>query len=328
MNAKTQPNWPKTRDGITDWQAVFEDPDNGYISRVLRSGDRHALRAAVLVAIESLFSRKEDRVEVTVFAAQLEKVFATGDFQQTKEAIATLMRGIKAQRIDKAASHAAKLRQGHKVERRTKTHGDSGLTMAPFKALGLNRKEAGILFGTFFAAVAACLLALGMLVLVQYLDQAQAEKPQVPLVAHVKAPTVNPTATKRVLVQAPRESEDYQFRVNAQPIHLTIAPDHGRPFKALYLPTLYLVNDNERLTLCRNWPRVLDALNVALSRIHPAQELAGAVHLERANRLAATVINQTVGLDLVSWVSFEHASDPSQLIGRSTKACVVERTKG
>jgi len=329
MSKRPTPVWPKTREGEVDWQAVFENPEDGYIPRVQRASDPHALRAAVLVAIESLFSRKEDRADVKEFAAKLEKIFATGGLKQTKEAVTTLMRGIKDQRIEKSAQHAAKVRAGKKTERRLEGDSRTGLTMVPFKALGLNKREAGILFGTLFAALFACVLGVGLLIGLQYIDQLFDEKPKAkePKVTHVTAPEDKPDRPKKDIITQPSEDVAYEFRVDAPPLFMSIKPDGKRSTRLLYLPTLYLMSDEERLTLCRNWPKVLDALNVTLSRIHPVQEKASAKRLAKANRLAAKVINQTIGLDLVTWVSFVLLEDPSQITGRSTKACVVERTR-
>ena len=332
MKTSPKSSWPKTREGVTDWQAVFEDPESGYIPRVERATDPHALRAAVLVAIENLFTRKEDKKDVAAFAAELQIIFAKGDIAEIKTAVATLMRGIKSQRIEKAARYVEKQRQGKKAERRVEKNGGSGLTMAPFKALGLNRKETGILFGSFFVAAVACLLGFGVLVFVQYLDGEMADGPKgkadnakPPEVTHVKAVEEAPRKPSEMIIQKPRDDLGYQFRVDGPPLYITVHPEGRRAFKALYLPTLFLVSDEERLHLCRNWPKVLDALNVTLSRVHPARALATDKHLNKANRLAAKVINQTIGLDLVSWVTYEVVKDTSQLVARSRKACVVEK---
>jgi len=50
--------WPKTPDGTTDWEVVFEDPQTGFIQLIAQSPSAETLRLTTTVVIDKLFTRR------------------------------------------------------------------------------------------------------------------------------------------------------------------------------------------------------------------------------------------------------------------------------
>ncbi len=99
-------NWPKTPDGVTDWQVVFEDGQSGLIGLVTQARSTDALSQSTAVLIEKLFTRKNDAAEVARYMKQLDAIIAA-ELDGTKASITGLLRQIKQDRIKKADRYVA-----------------------------------------------------------------------------------------------------------------------------------------------------------------------------------------------------------------------------
>ncbi|MCW9035262.1 MAG: hypothetical protein OQJ97_13655 [Rhodospirillales bacterium] len=323
-------SWPKTYEGVVDWEKVFEHPEAGFIPCIKNAQDPASLKTAVLTTIEKLFTRKGDKEEILGFVTDLENIFANCDFVETRSAVIVLLRNIKEHRIQKCDEYLLNKHMDEAQERRTNKKDGNGLSLAPFKFVKLTPQETGVMFGSFTFAIAACVMGLIALVgFDSFLGLFTAEN-STPQVKHIQAEEVG-TAPKqgvmdKVTIAKPQaelpKDVGYSYKIKAPAIYLTVKPDGRRSYRTLYQPTIFLINDEEKTTLCRNWPMVLDALNQVLYRVHPKQEEASEQHLTRANRLAAKVINRTIGLDTVTWVSYKPTDEHNAAVD-SARICRV-----
>jgi len=324
--------WPRTSDGIVDWTTVFEHPTRGLIVAIQNTDSTTTLQKSVLETVEALFSRKSDKEEVGIFISELETIFTTYDFEDTKSAIGDLFRQIKTERVRKANEYVRAKNKGKPKERRQK--GGKGSNLSSFK---LNKKERGVLLGSF--TITLSVVAVGLMAFIginMIVDGLPSWMPSVNVVTYEAPKEVAPRETRAKVtapakeveeskIEAEKAEPEYAYRVNAPAIYMTVHPEGKRSYRALYQPILYLNETDDRSKLCKNWPIVVDALNLALSRVHPDHSMATESHLGKANRIAAKAINQTVGNDLVTWVKYNHAASPADLKVSRGGHCWIEK---
>lgn len=117
----SKPAFPQTPDGVTDWDRVFEHPEDGLIAVIASAPNAAALRNCLLVVIRQLYTRKNDELEIAQLTNQIESLFDGADGLPTEAAVG-LLRSIKEQRIAKAEAFLERKRAG-KSERRSKERG-------------------------------------------------------------------------------------------------------------------------------------------------------------------------------------------------------------
>jgi len=101
-------SWPKTADGVIDWEAAFEDPADGLISLISKAKSAHDLRHCTLVVIENLYPRNDDPTEVERFVAEINALLPDDTPRQAlpkiTDSVVSILRRIKEGRIEKASS--------------------------------------------------------------------------------------------------------------------------------------------------------------------------------------------------------------------------------
>ena len=118
MSEPEKRTWPKTPDGVTDWEAVFEDPETGLIPLIAMARSPAALRKSTIVVVERLFVRKDDPAEIENFMAELTRLMpddmAMEGLPRIAETVTAILRQIKEDRKQKAAEfiEAEKRAQG------------------------------------------------------------------------------------------------------------------------------------------------------------------------------------------------------------------------
>ncbi|MBT4933821.1 MAG: hypothetical protein HOL66_16235 [Rhodospirillaceae bacterium] len=128
-------DWPKTDDGTTDWETLFEDEEAGLIALVLTSTSPEQLKERAVNIIQAIFTRKPDTKIISKVMVYLNKLIpedADGERLATmKSGVQQMLRKVKDDRIKKAAAYvqkkAAKKKKGNpkkKVNRRGSAVGD------------------------------------------------------------------------------------------------------------------------------------------------------------------------------------------------------------
>ncbi len=119
-----KPAFPKTPEGVTDWDKVFEDPDQGLIPAIRKTNSNQQLRSCLTVIVRQLFTRKGDELRVAQLTRQIDDLFQQSPGQMPTDAAIGILRLIKIERQEKARAYLAKKKnnkQKGRTDRRGKT---------------------------------------------------------------------------------------------------------------------------------------------------------------------------------------------------------------
>ncbi|MEQ9555460.1 MAG: hypothetical protein RIG67_06790 [Rhodospirillales bacterium] len=144
----SKPAFPQTPSGVTDWEKVFEDPNEGLIAVVASAPNAAVLKSCLEAVTRQLFTRKGDELEITRVEGEIERMFANaGGGTPTDDAVA-LLRSIKDLRIRKAQEFLAR-KHADAADRRAKEAG-SGVKRLAYLAF----KDPKYLIGATVAMLA------------------------------------------------------------------------------------------------------------------------------------------------------------------------------
>ena len=111
MQPADDDTWPKTSDGTTDWDLVFDDPKSGLIPLIKKAHSPEVLKGCAVVVIEKLFTRKDDGPTVREFLHELNDIVpddgAEDEFEAMRGGVIALMNRIREERKAKAAVYRA-----------------------------------------------------------------------------------------------------------------------------------------------------------------------------------------------------------------------------
>jgi len=112
--------WPKTPDGTTDWQVVFEDPTAGFIPLILKGQSPEAIKMGATVIIQKLFTRRNDVDLCAQYITRLGDIITTadGDMERISFRVSMLLREIKDERIELARVYVERKQAGAALDRR------------------------------------------------------------------------------------------------------------------------------------------------------------------------------------------------------------------
>ena len=180
--SKPNLNWPKTADGTTDWEVVFEDAGTGFVSLIAQARTAEALRECTKLVILKLFTRDSDGAMVEKFTADLDVIISAmsgpDELVDTRDRVIGLLREIKGDRLQRAEAYVALKKAKKDVERR---HIRKGSTLRSLTAA--RRIET---FQKYYKGfVAACLVLLAVLVggVVYLTDLPTGDRPEGEVVA-------------------------------------------------------------------------------------------------------------------------------------------------
>jgi len=132
MDETSNKHWPKTPDGVTDWEQVFEDPETGLIAIACRPATPEELKSTVIVIIKKLFKRDSDQALAGKLITYVDKVIPDGApigaMDTLRANTEKVMRRIKEDRIKRATAYAEAMKakavdvsSGQRGERRSGT---------------------------------------------------------------------------------------------------------------------------------------------------------------------------------------------------------------
>jgi len=338
MSTNTTPKWPKTTDGTTDWEAVFEDPTGGLIQLVVQAQSVDALDECTRVVIQSLFTRKGDEAEVRRSLVALDAIMTGGressDVIEVRAAVENLLRRIKGERIDKARTYIAQKRGKQALERRA---GAFGLPKVPLIAaatavvlIGAALVSAWLLSGPDASMQSAAVSSdagdagdAGNQVAKTDVPAPEVKKPapkKAEKPGRVKSRPNKPKAKAKPAAAKPA----YPQAVLLKPLYWTYKSKSNRPGYVSYQPFIVVADRRHYQTVCVNAPWVTDAIYVTLSRIHPTDRLASARELSRAGQSSAKKINGRYGKGTVGDISFVANSD--HRFRSSVMRCALENS--
>ncbi len=304
--------WPKTPDGTTDWERVFEDPNTGIIPLINSARTTLALRESAVAVISMLYNRKSDLTEAQQMTREMDKrIAAASDVIEARAVIIGALHIIKDRRIALAKKFVAEKKR--EAARTAESEADS---LTPMREAGLSagagRKKLVI------GAVAAVLVVVagGSFLL-------SSDPPDTPEVGSADAakneitkeePAIQPTTTepprsptKPPAAEPAPELNPLDFTV--KPIYWTGAAAAGRQ-KHLYAPTLRATDDKAVRLICLRLPQVVEAVQLRFLSEHPPDRKATAAELDTIGGRTARAINEKFGKPVIDEIRFTPGTGP------------------
>lgn len=121
MADHSKASWPKTPDGTTDWEAVFEDPHIGFVTLMKRGQTPDAVEKTAAVILKKLFSRRNDLDLCKQHIHRLETTISThkDNLPAIYQDIAVQLREVKIDRIQLARAFVERKAAGAAIDRRS-----------------------------------------------------------------------------------------------------------------------------------------------------------------------------------------------------------------
>jgi len=289
MADQSKASWPKTSDGTTDWEAVFEDPNTGFISLVSRTQSATMAEKTATVIIQKLFTRRNDLDLCKQNIHRLGTIVAThkDDLGRIHEDVAVLMREIKNERIELARVFIERKKAGAAIDRR------AGLW-----------SNASSLFKPKFLIPIIGVLATALASVVYVMMQSSPPP----------APTGNtdPFAQNTYGTVQPMDPNQFNSKpdVKADPIAIwlktvrwPITPQtSGDPAK-FYSVTLYVDSHGIRAAVCDRAPSVTDRIIVSFGKTMPPDRDARVDEIAAAEDEIKSALNTLLSDDFIGKVT-------------------------
>lgn len=282
--------WPKTPDGTTDWEYVFEDQSSGFIPMISQAKSPEALKMVATVILQKLFTRKNDIDERTRLIALLEHTIAAGgDYNAMLLKVGDLMREIKEERIEKARVYITRQRAGAAIDRR------SGLL---WKIDNLLKPAVLIPVGGLFVLLLAGLVYFMLQSTLGPIDVAEAEA-QAEQAAKDEAEEAAEEAAAKEGDEAPPEPLPILFKSVRWPS----ANPYSTERPQYYSVVLYVMEWDHKTTICRRLPTVMDRFYTSFSEIMPSNRAPRDDETEALKKEIKGAINAMLPADYVTEVA-------------------------
>ena len=350
--SKPNLNWPKTADGTTDWEVVFEDAGTGFVSLIAQARTAEALRECTKLVILKLFTRDSDGAMVEKFTADLDVIISAmsgpDELVDTRDRVIGLLREIKGDRLQRAEAYVALKKAKKDVERR---HIRKGSTLRSLTAA--RRIET---FQKYYKGfVAACLVLLAVLVggVVYLTDLPTGDRPEGEVVAEKEVEPA-PQERKKPAVESKKDGTRFSLNITPdaaepaeddtesavepsppeverpeivmRPINWSIDLPGGRRGMVSYLPRLGVDSEDDTPSVCRMWPRLFDTLNQVFNKRHPKGHMATEDELIGLAGDATRKFNAMFRTPLVKTVRLIPSNDPEFRV-TSTHPCRLDSGK-
>jgi len=307
--------WPKTPDGTTDWEVVFEDLQTGFIQLIAQSPSAETLRLTTTVVIDKLFTRRGDESEVARLKQELETILtAPGDIAAHQAGVSGLLRQIKDVRIEKARVYIERKRAGAAIDRRAGLLWKIDFLLKPKVLLPV-----GITFILLLSGIVYALLqsAIGPSRPAQVATAPSVSEPtpttedqtEKPPAGNPEQPDVQqPQSVAPPVTQLQAPSPDGAPPV-PKPVHIWLQTmrwpltSHSTKDRPQYYAVILNVRDwDSKIAVCRHIANVMDKLYLAFNRVLPQDRKATDAQLAELKRIAPNILNQIFNVKLVDKV--------------------------
>ena len=278
--------WPKTPDGTTDWQVVFEDPDAGFIPLILKGQSPDAIKMGATVIIQKLFTRRNDADLCAQFITRLGDVITTadGDMNRISTAVAALLREIKDERIELAHVYIERKKAGAALDRRASLWWKIDKLLQPKILIPLGGVLVLSLAGLVFMMLQSTL------------------GPTSEVTRGTPGTESQPGATPE---EGADDDDPYAkplpiwFKTLRWPltsVHTTDRPQY-------YSVTLYVRNWDHKIDVCRRLPTVMDRFYQAFNDAMPPRRAAKKKEMRAVERIIKDSINRILPASYVKNVT-------------------------
>lgn len=297
-----KPTFPQTPEGVTDWEKVFEDPNQGLITVIRSAQSADGLRNCMMIVIRQLFTRDDDDLQVAQLTRQLDELLAQSDGALPTDAAITMLRQIKEQRQELARAFlAAKGKKKRKKNRRSR----GGSTKAKYAIYVLFKNP------KYFVSLCVVLLILlgGTITAiivggsvpdtetVEYTfnqTSSQAGRPidsQAPEKAGSQKTTSKPPLDDMPLPEFTEKARMTSIAAVLRQVSLPRSFGIWRRGPTHVMPFIVLKDKDQLSAVCRQLPYILSTLNVELSNAFKNAEAFDEQVLARVGRRVGHALN-------------------------------------
>ncbi|MBL6945909.1 MAG: hypothetical protein ISR47_04660 [Rhodospirillales bacterium] len=298
MTETKKPNFPRTPDGVTDWELVFEAAEDGLIPLIRQTTTTTALYSCATIVISQLFVRKNDQLEIARLTTHLQKLFAddraSPDFKGLSDSVIGLLREIKNERIVKAQQYLAAKSTKTRGNKRSESFGQR-LTKVAYRLV----KEPKYLIATLLVILAVLTgILIAMVGIFDSAQQTQTPKKEEQLKV--------PITKKMDQWETDTETEDTEGIKAEQPdlppviaLRRMVWPGAKAKRTTYIMPILLLDDGKEISTVCGLLPIIFDDLNTQFSKARanktkPTAETLNAIGIKVMGRLNARLKRKTI----------------------------------
>ncbi|PCI39598.1 MAG: hypothetical protein COB46_08465 [Rhodospirillaceae bacterium] len=277
-------SWPKTPDGTTDWEVVFEDGTIGFIALTCRAHSPEMVEKTAVVIIKKLFTRRNDLDLCQQNIHRTNKIVTDhkDDLARIHEEIAVLMREIKNERIELARVFVERKEAGAAIDRR------AGLWW-----------KAGDIFKPKIMVPVAGVLVTAVVAIAYFLLQPD-QKP-------VDAYTESFGQSEPVEPTTPIAKPDDATKPDPIPIWLKtvrwpLMPKTDGAPPRFYSVTLYVADHDIKSLVCERAPSIMDKIIIAYGTTMPQGRDPRVDEISDAQDEVQTLVNQMLSIDLIESV--------------------------
>jgi len=283
-----KPAWPRTPDGTTNWEVVFESPDTGLIPLIAKAQSVEALHLSTTVVIEKLFTRRGDEDAVRILKHQLETLLNTeGDFTSKQTGVTQLLRDIKETRIEKARIYLERKRAGAAIDRRAGLMWKIDFLLRPRVLIPVGLIFVMLLSGIVFALLQSTIGGPAVPVAMAPSDQTAPEEPGTGSPAADKPKPVDPTIQAPDTPPPPPEPIKIWLKTLRWPLSSLSANERPQYFSVI----LYVDTWDDKVQVCRYTVKVMDKLYLAFNHVLPQDRRASNIELEELGGLIPSALN-------------------------------------
>lgn len=251
--------WPRTPDGTTDWEYVFEDASSGFIPLISQVQSPEALQMGATVILEKLFTRKNDEDERTRLIAELHAIIKGGGSIENQVAqVARLMREVKDERIEKARVYLERKKAGAAIDRRAGIFWKLDTFLKPMVLIPV---------GAVFVLALAGIIYLLLQSTLQQTDDV-ADKPLTPAEQAAQDAAQKPDAALPTDPTLPAP-EPEPIPVLFQTLRWPLATQYTTDKPQYYSVVLYVKNWDHKVEICRRLPSVTDRFYTSFNDVMP-----------------------------------------------------------
>ena len=270
--------WPRTPDGTTDWEHVFEDPTAGFIPLISQVQTAAALSMSATLILEKLFTRKNDADERARLIAQLGTIIGGDSSIEDKVAqVATLMRGVKDERIEKARIFIERKEAGAAIDRRAGMFWKLDKLLEPRVLIPVGL--------VFVIALSGLVFLLLQSTLGPNSDSADAAA------AIEQANMDKMEAEAEELRIAKEEAAAKPLPILFKSLRWPLSTKYTTDRPQYYSVVLYVKGWNHKTEVCRRLPTVMDRFYTSFSDVMPATRAARDQELRELERNIKDAIN-------------------------------------
>lgn len=294
-----KPAWPKTPDGTTDWEVVFENPDTGFIQLVAKSPSPEVLRQATTLIIDKLFTRRGDEDEVVNLKNQLESILTNpGDIASKQTGVSGLLRQIKEARVEKARVYIERKRAGAAIDRRAGLLWKIDFLLKPKVLIPVGFTFILLISGLVFTLLQSTIGPSTPTIVAEATPDAAEEviEEETPDEEFTPPEPVDPDDLPPEA--APTEPEP--IRIWLKTLRWPLSPMSTKDRPQYFSVILHVEDWDTKIQVCRRVANVMDKLYLAFNFVLPQDRKARDIELEELAGLIPSAVNQIYDAKLIT----------------------------